>query len=434
MFVRIDNTPRDYPWGSTTAIAGLRGLAPSGAPEAELWLGAHPGSPARLVDPVPGASDLAAWIRAEPERALGPALADADRRAGREPHLPFLLKVLAARSPLSLQAHPSPEQAAAGFERENAAGVPLDAPHRNYKDPFHKPEIIVALSETFDALCGFRPRAQAVSDVAALVSAAQESGEPSAALGAFQGRLAQPADEVEALRDAVAWLLAGGGDVAALVAEAVHAARLLLAERGADDFREVDALDPALWHFATVITLDDAFPGDPGVVLSLLLNQVRLTRGQALYLPAGNIHAYLRGLGIELMAASDNVLRGGLTPKHVDVPELLRVLEFTPLPAPLLEPAPLGDGARLFRPDVPDFQLVHVVRETDAPAVRLPFELAAPAVAFAAAGRLTLTGATGSHLLERGQAVYITPEEGALGIAGAGELFLATAGAVLQGA
>ncbi|MFF1876100.1 type I phosphomannose isomerase catalytic subunit, partial [Kitasatospora herbaricolor] len=132
MFVRIGNTPRDYAWGSTTAIAGLLGTTPSGHPEAELWLGAHAGSPSVILDPAQadGARDLASWIERDPQEALG----------GAATRLPYLLKVLAAAGPLSLQAHPSNAQAAAGFARENAAGIPLDSPDRNYKDASHKPE------------------------------------------------------------------------------------------------------------------------------------------------------------------------------------------------------------------------------------------------------------------------------------------------------
>ncbi|WP_344775113.1 mannose-6-phosphate isomerase, class I [Gryllotalpicola kribbensis] len=425
MFVRIDNTPRDYAWGSVTAIARLLGRAPTGSPEAELWLGAHPGSPARIEGGSP-APDLAAWIAADPQSALGAQQLAADQAAGQSPHLPYLLKVLAAAAPLSLQAHPSPEQAAEGFARENAAGVPLDAPHRNYKDPFHKPEMLFALSDAFHALCGFRSRAAVASDLARLSSAARGAGASSAGLEDFAHRLAGAPDDGAALRDAVTWLLSGGAEVDQLVAETVAAARLVLAECGADDFESVDALDPALLPFETVISLNDAYPGESGVVISLLLNRVRLVRGQALYMPAGNIHMYLAGLGIELMAASDNVLRGGFTRKHIDVPELARVLDFTPLPAPLLEPAELAPGVEVFRPDVPDFALVHaVVDEGDDPA---GIPLTAPAIAIATDGALELTGRTGSVSLARGQAAYITPDEQQLAIGGAGELFLATTG------
>ncbi|AYG04290.1 mannose-6-phosphate isomerase, class I [Gryllotalpicola protaetiae] len=425
MFVRIDNTPRDYAWGSLTAIARLLGRAPSGDPEAELWLGAHAGSPARIEGGSP-APDLAAWIAADPQSALGPELVAADQAAGVAPHLPYLLKVLAAGAPLSLQAHPSPAQAAEGFARENAAGVPVDAAHRNYKDPFHKPEMLFALSDAFHALCGFRSRAAVASDLVRLIGAARGADAPAARLAEFGDRLSAAPDDGAALRDAVTWLLTGGGEVAELVAETVRAARLVLAECGSDDFESVDALDPALLPFETVITLSDAYPGEAGIVISLLLNRVRLVRGQALYMPAGNIHMYLAGLGIELMAASDNVLRGGFTPKHIDVPELARVLDFTPLPAPLLDAVELAPGVEVFRPDVPDFALVHATVGTETDAVRL--RPGAPAIALATEGTLELAGQAGGLSLARGQAVYITPDEQELTVRGAGELFLATTG------
>jgi mannose-6-phosphate isomerase len=428
MFVRIDNTPRDYAWGSETAIARLLGRAPSGRPEAELWLGAHPGSPARIEGGSP-AADLAAWIAADPSAALGPAVVAADQSAGHAPHLPFLLKVLAAAAPLSLQAHPSPEQAAEGFARENAAGIPVDAPHRNYKDPFHKPEMIYALSDTFDALCGFRGRPEIASDLVRMVKAGADAGAPVPAVSAFAARLAAASDDGAALRDAVTWALTGGPEVDALVAETLRAARLVLAECGADDFERAGALDPVLLHFESIVSLHDAYPGDAGVVISLLLNRVRLRRGQALYLPAGNIHMYLDGLGVELMAASDNVLRGGFTPKHIDVPELVEVLDFTPLPAPLLEPIAEAPGVEVFRPDVPDFELIRVALGADAGADgadEAGIRITAPAIALATSGSLELSGATGGLGLVRGQIAYVTPDEGDVRVTGGGELFLAT--------
>lgn len=394
VFVPIANTPRDYAWGSTTAIAGLLGHAPSGGPEAELWLGAHPGSPARILDPamVGGHETLADWVAENPASA---------GLAG--PRLPFLLKLLAADAPLSLQAHPSPEQARAGFDRENAAGIPVDAPDRNYRDAFHKPELIVALSPTFDALCGFRPVADAAADVDALLEVPGLSAEATGSLREFRASLDGPDSEV--LRRVVESLL--GSDVAALVRAVTDAAA---------SAPETPAVD-------TVRLLAEFYPGDPGIVVSLLVNRVTLRRGEALYLPAGNIHAYLRGFGVELMAASDNVLRGGLTPKHIDVPELLSVLDFSPLPVPYLRPETPARGVELFRPDVPDFELARVTPSGDEPAT---LDLPGPAIAIATAGRLSLAGASGSRSLSQGNAVFITPDEGRLAVTGDGELFVAT--------
>lgn len=394
MFVPIANTPRNYAWGSTTDIAALLGVSPSGSPEAELWLGAHPGSPARILTPlnVGGFATLADWI------ARNPASAGLSG-----PRLPFLLKLLAADAPLSLQAHPSPERAAEGFAEENTAGVPLEAPTRNYKDPFHKPEVIFALSDRFEALCGFRPVADAITDVDALIAAPGLSAGAVATLVSFRSSL--EGQDSEVLRRVVGSLLS---DDASVLVEAVT---------------DAAASAPATPAVDTVRLLARHYPGDPGIVVSLFIHRVTLRRGEVLYLPAGNIHAYLSGFGVELMAASDNVLRGGLTPKHIDVAELLKVLDFTPMPVPYLAPERPEDGVDLYRPDVPDFELVHVVAtETLSPTIALP----GVAIALATAGELTLTGSSGTIQLRRGDAAYITADEGALQVRGSGELFVAT--------
>ncbi|MCU1635164.1 MAG: manA [Cryobacterium sp.] len=436
MFVGITNTPRNYAWGSTSHIAELLGREPSGAPEAELWLGAHAGSPARIIDPslAGGAGTLDAWIAASPDLALGSEYAGAAGGGESQPRLPFLLKVLAAAHPLSLQAHPSPERARAGFELENEAGIPLDAPDRNYRDPYHKPELIVALSDRLEALCGFRDpdTIRAILEELRALDAATDDPQP-AALGALESRLTG----ADPLRDAVDWLLRDGrgedsGEVAWLIQRVVTLARqaVYLAEGGAT----VDFL-PA---FVTVGELAAHYPGDPGIVISLLVNRVSLKRGEALYLPAGNIHAYLDGLGVELMTASDNVLRGGLTPKHIDVDELLDVLDFTPLPVPYLPSVPMSPGVSVFRPDVPDFELVRIVsspdRTDESPsAAGVPMRqvtLAGPGIMLCTSGRFLVAGGKSSAELKRGEAAYITPDEGTLTFAGAGEVFLATTASV----
>jgi mannose-6-phosphate isomerase len=395
MFLPIDNVPRDYAWGSTSAIAELRGTTPSGGPEAELWLGAHPGSPARILDPAAagGAQDLHEWIEAAPEDA---------GLAG--PRLPFLLKLLAAAAPLSLQAHPSLGQARAGFARENAAGIPLDAPHRNYKDAFHKPELVVALSDTYSALCGFRP----VEETRRLLAGIDDGSAP---LAVFARRLHARAADADVLRDLVRVVLDGG--IEGLVPALVAAARAAL-DRGAED--------PAAAVLETVVDLQESYPGDPGIAVAFLLNRVTLTRGEALYLPAGNIHAYLEGFGVELMASSDNVLRGGLTPKHVDVEELFSVLDFEPLPVPLLAPVPVAPGVESFRPDVPDFELLRV---DAALAAGAPLDLPGPAIAIVTEGSVRLEGPVPLDLAT-GEAAYIVPEPAPLTVSGEGRMFVAT--------
>ncbi|GAA1803751.1 mannose-6-phosphate isomerase, class I [Agromyces neolithicus] len=412
MFVRIDNTPRDYAWGSRSAIAAFRGRPESGAPEAELWLGAHAGSPARLVDEASvGHADLAQWIAADPAAALGPELG-----GEHEPRLPLLLKVLAAAAPLSLQAHPTPEQAQAGYAREDADGIALDAYDRNYKDRFHKPELIVAVSDTFDALSGFRPFDEVRTIVQVLREADTASPTPQpGALDLLEAHLGADAP----LADTVEWLLRDGrgGDSG----EAAWVIERVVALAGST----VAAASPYADSFATVLALAEEYPGDPGIVISLLLNRVRLRRGEALYLAAGNIHAYLDGLGIELMAASDNVLRGGLTPKHIDVSELLEVLDFTPMPPPRLEPERPAPGLEVFRPAVADFVLYRVeAGDSDAPRVALD----GPAIVLAEGDEVWLEGERGVASLGRGDALYVTPDEGELAISGPGIAWIATTG------
>jgi mannose-6-phosphate isomerase len=386
MFVPIGNTPRPYAWGSTSAIATLLGTTPSGEPEAELWLGAHPGSASVILDPsaTGGTKNLAEWIALDPATTLG--------RYAASGRLPFLLKVLAAAAPLSLQAHPTPEQAIEGFARENAAGVPLDSPERNYKDAFPKPELIYALSPTFDALCGFRSLESARSIVLALL---ETVGDRSAPLE----ELLESLETDDAPRTTFEWLLSNGAGVPALVSLVTELAPQVTG-----------------WELemATVAALAAEYPGDPGIVISLLLNRVRLRAGEALYLPAGNIHAYLDGLGVELMAASDNVLRGGLTPKHVDVPELLSVLDFRTVPVPYLEPSEPSANLEVFRPDVPDFALMRVTGEAS-------WALDGPAIAICTDGAFDINGVP----IERGGSVYITPDERELAFTGAGTLFVA---------
>lgn len=365
MLVAITNTPRNYAWGSLTGISTLLGTPASGEPEAELWLGTHQGSPAVLADGTPLTSVL-------------------------DEPLPFLLKVLAASAPLSLQAHPNLAQAAAGFARENAAGVPMDAPHRNYKDPLHKPELVYALSDEYHALCGFRPLESTQVLLARLG--------PDPLVLDLRARLDA------SLPETFEWLVSRGDGVASLVDRVVSLAA------------SVDGLE-----FGTVGLLASEYPDDPAIVISLLLNRVVLSPGEALFLPAGNIHAYLSGLGIELMSASDNVLRCGLTPKHVDVAELLTVLDFTPLPVPLLQATHPSPGVSVYTPSVPDFRLV-VVQLTDGAA-----DVAAtgPSVLLCTDGEFTVDGNT----LARGAAAYRSPEAAPLAVEGTGTLFVATTGA-----
>jgi mannose-6-phosphate isomerase len=382
---------------------------------------------------------LDAVIAENPSRFLGP----------RYSTLPFLLKVLAADQPLSLQVHPDAAQAKAGFARENDAGIAVDAAERNYRDASAKPELILALSASFEALAGF----QHVSMLRLLVEELMlfSAGDDRDALSAFAARLADgdpalagstgsshdvaalnPPDSPTTtahhtgggnpLRDTVEWLLRGGDDVAALTDAVTRAAG------GATDNtsfgREVE----------TVRRLADLHPGDPGIVLSLLLNRISLSQGQALFLPAGDIHAYLQGLGIELMASSDNVLRGGLTGKHVDVDELLDVTVFEARPVPVVQPDSPVEGVEVFRTDGDDFVLAQVALG-DAAAVHgyrlagpdsATFTLTGPAIVLVVSGGMRIDGAAGRMELARGDAALITPDEGSVTFSGSGVAYVAT--------
>lgn len=294
----LRNPIRDYAWGSRTALAEFEGRPPSGGPEAELWIGAHPSAPSRVVTEA-GEMPLDRFIAADPERVLGPGVV---ARFG--PTLPFLMKVLAAEAPLSLQAHPDAAQAREGFARENAEGLAADAPERCYRDPNAKLELICALGE-FEALCGFRRVPEIRADLEALEAPALEAG-----LAALRGQPGQTG------------LAALFRTVMELDAEAHRRLVDEVVERVA---AAAAASDPRL---SWVVRLAELYPGDVGVLAPLLLNHVVLSPGEALFLDAGRLHAYLGGTGVELMGNSDNVLRGGLTPKHVDVPELLGALVF----------------------------------------------------------------------------------------------------------
>ncbi len=276
-----------------------------------MWLGAHPGDPSHLVGRDGRRTSLLDAVRADPEGLLG-----ADRSAKWSGNLPYLLKVLAADEPLSLQAHPSAAQAAEGFARENAAGIPVDAPTRNYRDASHKPELICALTE-FHALVGFREIA--ADPRAAARAGRRRAGPARRAAGGAAGRRG-PARPVHHVDHASAVGARPRG------ARAADGAACGSPRQGGEFAREA----------RMALELSERYPGDAGVLAALLLNLVVLAPGEALYLPAGNLHAYLSGAGVELMANSDNVLRGGLTSKHVDVAELLRVLDFTPRTPPVL--------------------------------------------------------------------------------------------------
>ncbi len=394
---RLVNTVRPYAWGSTTAIPELLGTEPTGEPQAELWMGAHPGAPSRL-DRGTGPAPLNELIDADPYGELGkPAV----ERFG--PRLPFLLKVLAAGAPLSLQVHPDLDQAKAGFADEEDRGVPIDAPHRNYKDANHKPEMICALTP-FDGLCGFRHPAEAAELLEGL---GVNTLKPYADI-----LRARPEDE--ALREVLAAVLgADREEMAETVQQAAEAAARLATEGG----KFADA-------YAAYASAARHFPGDPGVIAAILLNHVRLQPGEALYLGAGVPHAYLDGLGVEIMANSDNVLRCGLTPKHIDVPELMRVVRFQSGDAGVLRPEDSGDGEEVYDTPIDEFRLSRYTLAPDGSPRSLGDRT--PQILLCTAGEVTLHGPDGAQLtLARGESAFVPADE-RVTLDGAGTVFRAT--------
>jgi mannose-6-phosphate isomerase len=379
----LDNPIQPYAWGSRTAIAGLQGRpGPSEEPEAELWMGAHP-----LVPSAVGGAPLTERIAADPAGMLG---ADTVARFGAR--LPFLLKVLAAAEPLSLQAHPTDEQAAAGFAAEEAAGKPRGAADRKYKDPYHKPELLVAV-EPFEALCGFRDPAATASLLAGLGVA-----ELAPTVTALRG-----GDAGVALRAAVTGLMGLGDADRKTLVEAV-----LTAARGRPGYE-------------LAVALGERYPGDVGVVVALLLNHVHLRPGEAVWMPAGNLHAYLYGTGVEIMAGSDNVLRGGLTPKHVDVPELLRVLRFEVLADPVVRPREVAPGLVSWPTPADEFTLHRA--DLDGGGVTLPGH--GPRIVFCLRGEVRVDDGAGELFLRGGQAAFGVAGRTAT-VTGTGEVYQAT--------
>ncbi|UCF92678.1 MAG: mannose-6-phosphate isomerase, class I [Desulfobacterales bacterium] len=306
----LRNVIQEYAWGSKSALAELLSQPfPTDNPQAEMWMGAHPKAPSQVFWDGRWRS-LLELIRAHPVEILGEAVA-----ATHSGCLPFLFKVLAAEKPLSIQVHPNAAQARSGFRRENQRGIPLDAPHRNYKDDNHKPEIICALT-SFWALNGFRP-------VGAMLSLLNTIQIPTLA-GEVADLQKQP--NRTGLRNFFRHLVSKGEDLRRR------------AVREAVAFAQTRSEEAPLWRW--MITLNQEYPEDIGVLAPLLLNLVELQPGEAMYLPAGELHAYLHGVGIELMANSDNVLRGGLTPKHIAIDELLDILNFSEREVTILQPIP----------------------------------------------------------------------------------------------
>lgn len=376
----LKNAIRDYHWGSASQISDLLDLPADTTPQAEMWLGAHPGCPSRISTDGTALND---FIAQDPEHILGAGVA---QRYGR---LPYLFKVLSATSPLSIQTHPTLQQAKERFAEETASGKALDAADRNYRDDNHKPEMLFALTD-FVALSGFRQPAQIVEDLQVLEPHLPEQSHR------VVGELVALLQGTDPLASTFKHVLTAGEEISQLAQQISHAV-----SASTELQRNV--------QFAELVSINKIYPGDPGVLVALLLNLVFLEPGQAISLGAGNVHAYLRGLGIEVMANSDNVLRGGLTSKHIDVPELLDVTIAQPSPAPILEPVALDTHDRLYKPDFEEFQL-QVLDPTE-PGLAADLQLHGAAVVLCTAGEFMVATREGERSISRGQSLFITAAE-----------------------
>jgi mannose-6-phosphate isomerase len=404
---RMGNPVRQYDWGSRTALARLQGRAPSGRPEAELWMGAHPSAPSALLAPDGSEPALDALIAGNPDGVLGGSL---HRRFG--PRLPFLLKVLAIARPLSLQVHPGADRARAAFDGE----VEIDG-GSPYVDPHAKPELLYAL-EPVDALCGFRS-----ADSAARLLRLADGERTDRIAEPLEGPGAQTDCVEQALRVLLTWPQEDRADLAADVG---RSARALLARAGSH--RSPGALSPSdrlalMW----TARLARHFPTDPLVAAPLLLDLVRLEPGETLFVPAGAPHAYLYGMGVEIMGNSDNVLRAGLTHKRVAIEELLHVVDGDSRPVRDVPEVRVSPHEVIWRPGVAEFQLSRIRVHDATPVHAYPY-LPGPQVLLCTAGAVGIACGAEAVALTPGESAFVGAGGGPVIVAGPGEVFRAAAG------
>lgn len=386
----IRNPVQRYAWGSPTALADLLGLPSDGGPQAELWLGANAAAPSvRATDGVP----LPDVIREDPVGMLGP------RVAGRYGDLPFLLKVLAAAEPLSIQAHPSSSQAEEGWSKEEAEGIPVDAPHRIYRDPRAKPEMLCAL-DPFEMLCGFREPEATVRFIEAL--------------------------GVAELAPALPRLRAGTGSLREVMAGFADLDRGARA-RAVDRIVEAGGNYPADAEFSDasrcVARLGERYPADVGVLVAVLLDHIVLEPGDAVYLPARTLHSYVEGTGIEIMGNSDNVVRAGLTPKHVDLEELMRILLFEPVGPQHIGPSLTTRGVAEYPAPTDEFRLAFLTPHGSDPIV---CRQSGPEILLCMEGDVGVRAREGQLRLSRGASAFVPARTGGYRVEGVGRLVRAS--------
>lgn len=386
--LRINNVPRAFAWGKIDGMADRLGLPYSGQPQAELWLGAHPLLPAEILNRTSPWSNLIEWE-------------DANNKS-----LPYMLKVLAVGHVLSIQTHPGKDCAQAGFARENEQQIPLDAADRNYRDPHPKPELVVALDDHFTALCGFRDRAQTAELLLALE--ASIANNHSDAFAQLRARI-----DRDSLRSIAAWMLEESDDQIA----AYHAVRTALRE-GPDRSIQAGLLQDSV-H--TLSEIDAQYPNDPALLFAVLLEQHRLKRGQALWLPTGTPHAYVSGYAVEIMGPSDNVFRAGLTQKHIDRSSLISALNFDESFRHRIECVP-DRGAEIFRPNFSEqdgtgFMLVRSEHDAE---VTLPTD----SCVLVTDGSFELESSNCMTNMHKGESALLPAGE--FTVTGSGQIFFAT--------
>jgi mannose-6-phosphate isomerase len=388
---RLENPVQRYAWGSRDGITDALGITnPGMGPMAEVWMGAHPKAPSVIADDDGERVGLDEFIARDPARALGRVLVESRGRT-----LPFLFKALSAGTPLSIQAHPSERKAIHGFERENLAGIPVDAPERNYRDPNHKPEMVVALTR-FEMMLGFRPFGEIVDHLRFLE------------LGHFDrvlGRLERSPGRVELSVLFYDLLSLDPAEMAEMLARARARVVQALGAGGCASGRLGPGTETALrW----TLRLMQTFPGDVGAITPLILNNVVLEPGQAAFVAPGELHAHLAGTCLEIMANSDNVLRGGLTSKHIDIPELVSVLSFYAQAIAPAEPAPLSPLEVAYPVFAPEFQLSRIALKAG---LRHGRSGRSPEILLCAAGEAEMQFA-GERLmtLGRGESAFVEAE------------------------
>ena len=382
MLVKISNQALDYAWGSKNLISDYFDVEPTGRPMAEVWFGTHDGSPTRVVGLEDSLQEILS-AQARPDR------------------LPFLLKILAAEAPLSIQAHPNPEQAIEGFARENALGIPVSSPERNYKDDRAKPELIVALSESFEALVGFADPRIAQEKFSELLEFIQNQS----------SRIV--------LERWISYLEDSAG-VKKVFLEALTASDC--GESFVSDLVDAAEQCPALVDLVAHLTNYHGF--DRGISCALLMNHVSFKRGEGYFVPAGMPHAYLSGLGVEVMLASDNVLRGGLTPKHIDIEELTHVLVFESTDPQQVKTKMLAQGLERFELPTREFEFYRA--KVGASNLLADLNLPGDAIALCTQGAVAISSSKGEReVINKGEAVFISGDARTFSIAGNGEIYLA---------